>query len=303
MGLAVNMGSTCAVAAAREIIEHRRATIWPGFGVAIGVAALVTLSLKWLFGDAIHLAGDTGISGDLLLGAFIMGIGATINGACLFGTLGRIGRGEYRFLALPVGLAIGFVGAANQSLLTAQPAMPSPLTQPSFFGIAAIAAFVALVILASRHLGPTPAPDAPESALSLRAAMALLGGFGALQHAIAPGWTYADVIGTAVRNPLADFNPWFMVAILAALAGATIAGVRAGLYKPSWPDGQGIGRSLLGGALMGFGGSLIPGGNDTVLLSLLPAATVGGLIAYVTLSATVILILMATNARKTRLSV
>jgi hypothetical protein len=48
-------------------------------------------------------------------------------------------------------------------------------------------------------------------------------------------------------------------------------------------SGAQLGRSLVGGATMGFATILVPGGNDTLLLSALPSLAAHGAVAYLTM--------------------
>jgi uncharacterized protein len=104
MGYSVNQASTCAVNAAKELVDHRHGTMLTGFAVAVGTAGLICLPLSWLLGGTGHLAMGGAIGWPLVIGAVMLGLGAVINDACLLGTLSRIGHGEVRFLALPIGL-------------------------------------------------------------------------------------------------------------------------------------------------------------------------------------------------------
>jgi uncharacterized protein len=83
-----------------------------------------------------------------------------------------------------------------------------------------------------------------------------------------------------------------VVAALAALAGALASGIRARSFHFQRPTVRTLLRSLFGGTIMAFGGTLIPGGNDSLLLSSVPSATVSGLTAYAIMSFTVPLLLL-----------
>lgn len=307
MGYAVNQGSTCAVTAAKELVHQRTATLLTGFAVAVGTAGLICLPLSWIFGSAVHLTGGTTIHWPLIAGSMLLGLGAVVNDACLFGTLSRIGHGEVRFLALPAGLAIGFLLAGRQSLLMPGPPVQNPLAEPSAAGFAIVIGFAAMLAVAWYWLGKTQ--DSPgRNQWPLRWAMAMLGLCGALLFAVAPGWTYADALERAVGisgNPMAiGFGP--LIAAIAVLLGALAASFRARVFvlqRPTWAN---VSRSLVGGTIMAFGGTLVPGGNDSLLLASLPALALSGITAYVVMSVTVPLLLLLLqivqrNARKSGL--
>lgn len=293
MGYSINEGSTCAVSAAKELVEERRATMLTGFAVAIGTAGLICLPLAWIFGSDIHLASDFPVSGALVAGAILLGIGAVINDACLLGTLARIAHGEVRFLALPAGLTAGFFIADRQSWVKACAELPNALAEPGMAGFLVVTGFAIIVIAAYRSLGKGVMPPSLRD-WPLRRAMLVLGFCGALLFTLTPGWTYADAVRRAVASEgqMTMIGFGVVVAALAALAGALASGIRARSFRFQKPTFRTLLRSLIGGTVMAFGGTLIPGGNDSLLLSSVPSATVSGLTAYAVMSFTVPLLLL-----------
>lgn len=294
MGYSVNQGSTCAVTAAKQLVDHNQATMLTGFVVAIGTAGLICLPLHWLSGGLRQVAPDAPLSWALVIGAILLGIGAFINDACIFGTLARIGQGEVRFFGLPIGLAVGFAIAERQHVLPHSPAIENSLGQFSVAGGVAVLGFGVLLIGAWTLLGK--ARDGYRIAdWPLRRAMAVLGVCGALLYALTPGWTYADAVLTLVstENTASMHSIGALVAAVAALAGALVSGIRANAFRLERPTIRTLSRSIAGGAIMAFGGALIPGGNDTLLLSSVPSATVSGIAAYAIMSLTVPALLLA----------
>ena len=292
MGYAVNQGSTCAVTAAKQLVHERHGTIFSGFAVATGTSGLLCLPLAWVFGDGIHVARDAGLSLALIAGAAMTSVGAVVNDACLFGTLSRIGRGEVRFLALPLGLAIGFAIANRQDVLRAPETTANPLAMPSLAGAAAVIGFALLLIFAWRWLGRGETVRHRE--WPLRNAMVVLGICGALLFTLTPGWTYADAVRRSVAPgasmAMVGWGAW--LAAVAALAGTVAAGIRARSFVLQSPTMLTLTRSLIGGTIMAIGATLIPGGNDTLLLSAVPAATLSGIAGYAIISALVPVILL-----------
>jgi uncharacterized protein len=293
MGYSVNQGSTCAVAAAKELVDQRQGKMLTGFAIAIGTAGVICLPLAWISGGTVHLARDAGISGSLILGAVLLGIGALINDACLFGTLSRIGHGEVRFFALPVGLTLGFAIADRQDLFQAAPRVANRFAEPSLAGYLVVAGFAILLVVSWFRLGREAILPISRD-WPLRRAMMTLGICGALLFTLTPGWTYADAVHRAVApgNGTKMIAAGVIIAALAALAGALVSGVRARSFHFEKPTVRTLLRSLIGGTIMAFGGTLIPGGNDTLLLSSVPSATVSGLTAYAFMSITVPILLI-----------
>src|SRR5579863_8679647 len=176
-GFSVSQGGTCAVTAAKQLVYEKHGTLLTGFAIAVGASGLICLPLAWIFGNTVYLAHNAMISPELIAGAALLGIGAVINDACLFGTLSRISLGEVRFLALPVGLAIGFALLDRQSVLRPGPAHANELMHPSFAGFAAVCGFALLLGVAWVFLGHRQ-PQLGAGRWPLRWAMILLGACG-----------------------------------------------------------------------------------------------------------------------------
>ncbi len=111
---------------------------------------------------------------------------------------------------------------------------------------------------------------------------------------LAPGWTYADAVRNAVGRDGARIMLSFgaLIAAAATLLGALTSGILARSFVLQRPSVATTLRSVIGGIIMAFGGTLIPGGNDTLLLASVPAATASGIAAYLIMSLTVPLLLI-----------
>ena len=82
-------------------------------------------------------------------------------------------------------------------------------------------------------------------------------------------WAYTDVLSEWAQGKVT--NTWTRGLLLVALlAGASLGGWTAGRYRSQRIHFSAIARYLTGGALMGFGGVLIPGGNDGLILTGMP---------------------------------
>lgn len=295
MGFALNQGSTCAVSAARELVLERRSRLTIGFAIAVSAAGLVWLGLTWFGVADVALAGELPIRWPLFVGAGLLGLGAVINDGCLLGTIARIGDGEVRFLALPVGLAIGFAGTGQLPLPVTPPAATNPLAHVSEVGLVVVLIFVLALVGGWRWL--RRGGDQPQGARwSIGLAMAVLGVSGAALFALAPGWSYADVVqhGVAPVGMMGVVTgPAGALAGAALLAGAILAGLQTRRFRFQMPRAATLLRSVAGGAVMAAGAAMVPGGNDTVLLAALPAATLSGLVGYLVMTGTVVGLLIA----------
>ncbi len=297
MGFSINQGSTCSVTAAKQLVYKREMTMLAGFAVAVGVAGLICLPLAWSLGDAAHVMRDPGVSATVLLGAVLLGVGAVLNDACLLGTLARLGDGEIRFLGLPVGLAAGFALAERHITAVPAAAVANRFTHFGIAGAALVVTFAVLLVAVWRWLG-AGARVVRHHEWPLRAAMVVLGACGALLFSLAPGWTYADAVRRSVGSgaSMTMLGLGAIVAAFAALAGAIASGVRSRSFRYKAPRASTVARSVAGGAVMAIGATLIPGGNDALLLASVPAGTIGGTAAFVVMSITVPLLLIVRRA-------
>jgi len=106
MGMAIQRGATCMVAAVDEAIVQRgyaralalaEAALWVG-----GLVSIAQLAGGLRMARAHYPVGALTIAGGVFLG-----LGAWINRACVFGAVARIGAGQWAWLATPVGFFLG----------------------------------------------------------------------------------------------------------------------------------------------------------------------------------------------------
>jgi hypothetical protein len=77
----------------------------------------------------------------------------------------------------------------------------------------------------------------------------------------------------AVKTTLLSPNGVFVIGLI---IGAFASAVNARQFQPSWPDGKGLARRLIGGVLMGWGAMTGLGCTIGVLLSGIQAGAVSG---------------------------
>ena len=110
MGFAIQRGGTCLVAAMDEVVSKRRGHRLMALGeasllVAAGMVVAQLLGVLPMMPRAFAPTGWT------LAGGMIMGLGAWMAGACVFGAIARIGNGEPAFLLVPAGFFLGCLAA------------------------------------------------------------------------------------------------------------------------------------------------------------------------------------------------
>ncbi len=109
MGFAIQRGATCTVAAVEEIIRGGKASrlvalIEASAWVAAGM--IVAQQIGWLK----QLPAGYAINHWTAIGAILLGLGAYVNRACVFGAIARLGSGEWAYLATPIGFYLGCLG-------------------------------------------------------------------------------------------------------------------------------------------------------------------------------------------------
>ena len=75
-----------------------------------------------------------------VLGGALLGLGAYVNKACVFGAIARLGSGEWAYLVTPLGFYVGCVTSAHVFPFPAQQKLPydSPVLHASAVGRAAV---------------------------------------------------------------------------------------------------------------------------------------------------------------------
>ena len=110
MGFAIQRGGTCLVAAIDEAVNKRTINRLLALSEAslLVAAGMVSAQLLGLLPTAPHAYILTGWT---IAGGMIMGLGAYVAGACVFGAIARIGNGEPAYFLVPIGFFLGCVAA------------------------------------------------------------------------------------------------------------------------------------------------------------------------------------------------
>ncbi len=260
MGFAITRGATCMVAAVDQIVRHGRASrlvamgeasLWVAGGMTLAVAAgLMPQPL------ARHPILPASIAGAVLLG-----VGAYVNRACVFGSVARLGSREWHYLLTPVGFLAGCF-----LVMVIGPARGEGLPPAGSPSLPVAAALVLLAFMAWRVARLVCAGSI--ELLSARVwdphhATLIIGITFAIMMLSVGAWTYPDAL-IALAMGMREPGPERLILFAALLLGAVWGGQRGGDSAHwSW---RGAVRCAAGGALMGAGSVLIPGGNDGLIL-------------------------------------
>lgn len=260
MGFSIQRGATCTVAAvdelltrgsARRLVSLVEASIWVAAGLLVAQAA----------GVLPRMPPGYALTGWTVLGGALLGLGAFVTGACVFGAVARFGSGQWSYAATPLGFYLGclsvdavFALPAPQPLHDASPVLSAPRWVA--WVLAGLLLWRLVRLLAKRRWSPRNATIAIGLTF---VAMLLLAG----------AWAYTDLLADLARGMAGNVAARSLL-LAALLLGATAGGWHAGLLRATPPSARELLRCLAGGVLMGWGSLLIPGGNDGLILVGMP---------------------------------
>ncbi len=269
MGYAVQRGATCMVAAVDEVVSQRKVSRF----VALGEAAL------WVTGGlfvACHIGlltqAPSGYALSIwsLAGGALLGAGALVNKACVFGTVARFGSGEWVYALTPVGFFLGCLTAAP--LLAG--VMPTPLSGPSLLfdlplwvgalivPVLAWRAYEAIVAIRERKFSAHIwSPHQATTVIGITFVITML---------TVGGWAYTELLSEWARHGMAMNALPRALLFAALLLGAVSGGWTSGKLRRSRLTVSTVVRCIGGGWLMGLGSLLAPGGNDGLVLVGIP---------------------------------
>jgi len=263
MGLAIQRGGLCMVAAVDQIASRRGAGRALGLLEAAVLVSLVTAAAM-LAGADVRPVPDYRVEWVVLLGGMLLGIGATLNGACLMGTIARLGSGDWHYALTPAGFLAGSYAGAR---LMAAPGRLAPIERPGLLGLAAAGLLILLLFwrrVDRRRRSGAETVQAPDW-LAGHATL-VIGLLSGVLLLLAGAWAYSNVLIRIARGGGAG---GLDIALFAALFAGAIAGgsgfsahIRLRLCTAL--------ACFTGGALMGLGATLAPGGNDSLILFGLP---------------------------------
>ncbi len=271
MGFAIQRGATCTVAAVEEVVARQgagrlialvEASAWVAGGL------LIAHRLGWLATVPTGYA----LSGWTFVGAALLGLGAFVARACVFGAIARLGSGDWAHAATPLGF---YLGCLSVTALFAPPA-PKPLgASPFFLSAPDAVAWLVAACFVRRVASPLLANRRSLPALfkqhlwSPHAATIVIGVTFLVMLVLAGAWAYTDVLADLARGMA--HSVWARGAlVLCLLTGAMAGGWASGRLRLTRPRLVPLVRCLAGGVMMGWGSLLIPGGNDGLILVGMP---------------------------------
>lgn len=264
MGLAIQRGATCMVAAVAEVVISRQASRARALGEAslwvAGGLALASLAGLLRMAPVGYAVGPT-----VLLGGALLGLGALVNGACVFGAVARLGSGQWAYAATPLGFFLGCLAVDRLAPPIAHgAASPSPALT---FALPVALGFLAL--LCWRLVQAIRAPNVRQHVWHPHRATLVIGVTFVTTMLSVGAWSYTEAL-SELASMMGGRLPLRLAMFTALLAGAIAGGWIAGLLKAEWPRPMTVLRCIAGGALMGVGSLLVPGSNDGLIMTGLP---------------------------------
>ena len=294
MGFAIQRGATCTVAAVEEAVNKRRLN---------RLISMVEASL-WVVGglliaQSLHLLPKMpaayAVSHLTVLGGVLLGLGAYVNGACVFGAIARLGSGEWAYVVTPLGFYVGCltVGTIFSPPPSSKWTGSSPLFDAAMW-LAALFAVFMLFRLVSPLLSTTSDGASQTLAQRIRtalvsriwsphAATAVIGiTFVVILLLIGGTWAYTDVLAELARG-MAGSLVARVVLVAALFLGALAGGYTAGRFRSTRIGSAQVAKCFAGGAMMAWGSLLIPGSNDGLILIGMPLLRPYAWIAFLTM--------------------
>jgi uncharacterized membrane protein YedE/YeeE len=294
MGFAIQRGATCTVAAVDEVLAKRKANRL----IAMGEASLWVaggLALSSVIGALPAMPSAYAVSAWTFIGGALLGLGAWVNKACVFGAIARFGSGEWSYAATPVGFYVGCltVGVVFGTPATQHLAEGSPVLEAAGWVALLFTAFAAWRI--GRPLwtvwadpgGCSERGQARARRLAARiwsphAATAVIGVTFVIILLLVGVWAYTDVLsqlasGATMRLALG------VLCLVALYVGAVLGGWTAGRWRSTRVSTRSVVRCLVGGAMMAWGSLLIPGSNDGLILIGMPLLRPYAWLAFATM--------------------
>ena len=286
MGFAIQRGATCTVAAVDELFAQRRASrllalleasLWVSGGL------LIAQRLGWLA----HPPAGHPLGGWTVAGAALLGLGAFVNRACVFGAIARLGSGEWAYVATPLGF---YLGCLSVGTLFSPPQGPSPgsVVLGASAPVALLLSWAVAGWFAFRVVPPLLRHRRGLRALltqhlwSPHAATGVIGIAFVVMLLLVGAWAYTDALAELAAGMARSLTARWLLA-LCLLAGALLGGWTAGRFRPTAPRPAALLRCVTGGVLMGWGSLLIPGSNDGLILIGMPLGWPYAWVAFATM--------------------
>ena len=268
MGFAIQRGGTCLVAAVDEVVSNHTTNRLIALGEAslLVASGIVAAQLAGLLSMPPHAFASTLWT---LAGGLIMGLGAFVAGACVFGAIARIGNGEFAFALVPAGFFLGCAFALRFGMNDLPRSIHARSLVISHSALFAGPLLLLVIWRLWRTITFARRRDFTRYVWSPHVATGVIGTTFVILFLTVGAWNYTDYLAEAARQ-MSTRGLERGALLLALFIGALLGGLTADRLRASLPSTASLVRCLVGGIMLGLGGSLVPGANDGLILLGLP---------------------------------
>ena len=281
LGFVLVRTNTCVVINTKIAIIDRNYSGWAGIIFVMSWAALVSAGLSLFAFSATLAVQFTNLGESILFGGIALGLGAIVNKGCFMGSVSRIGCGNMNYVFTLIGMGVVFFVCSEftPDLIPEKSIIQKPISDPNHAAWLQTIFFLSLIIFCFLHLKHHRQRDV--------FALLCVGVIGGLLFGLKPDWTYSGLFILIWQRP--EITADWVVELSAALLffGAVFSALLKQEFKFIKLDPLAALQSFVGGAMMGVGAALIPGGNDTLLLLGIPDAASYAIGAYAVMSLTI----------------
>jgi len=275
-------------------LYSRRAFMLASIGKSMLWISAITIPFFLLSHTSPAPAGAWQLSTMTMLGGFVFGFGAAMNGACIYSTMARLADGEVAMAVTVSGFGLGILGfvVLLDAAWLSRPSPSLPGLESLVGGLSAATLVTFVIYVAARLWLTRPSGRsvhelvfAPQYRLST-AAM-LIGVAAGLIYLIQGPSGYATTVQQGIealldRQDAPATARWVLLA--AAMTGMLISTLQRRSFRLDWKPRSSWLINLFGGALMGFGVALAHGGNDSLVLYAIPILSPHALPGYAALA-------------------
>jgi hypothetical protein len=296
LGALLARHSLCALAGALALADGRPAALLAQLAT-LCAAGVALLALVLLLPERPRLPASEAVMLRVVAGGAVLALGAALNGACYLGTVFYLARGRLEYLATLAGIALAarWLPSAHPFLVAGAASLRS---LPATTLVAGLGAFAVGGVATGWLLARAPGAGeaGPEGAGARARYAVLVGVVAACLYVRAPHFSYAAALGALARGDTLGPDARVLAAPLAMFGGALLSNGWRHAFRARRPRIAALVRCLAGGAVLGAGAALVPGGNDLLLLWGAPGLAPHAAVALATVFATLIVLAGAARA-------
>jgi len=299
VGFALQRGNVCTVLAARQIVWTGRWSRLRGLLLTSAWGLAILLPIAWFDIEPFKLGKQVMPSLLTVVAGALYAVGCFVNGACIFGICSRTTAGHLSFLfaipAMGIGATLGQksgIAPAPAKLVPTVAANPSSLVLAVWIAVLIWLFWASIRLIKSyRNAGLSPVKLLMLSRWRASFAAIVIGVFGSVLFATDTAWFY-PAAAKRLTLFLAGMSETLPLDSIVGAGGLFLGGFAASMLKGRAamrpPHLVPSIKAVVGGLIIGFAWALIPGGNDAMVLYLLPSLALNGIVAYVAMLTTLI---------------